>query len=79
MEELLSLFFRILMFIVDITIEAFSHRTFYYIGVFPMWLITLGKYPSEPIDRMSRPKRIAYGILGLSFSFFLLMLSINFI
>lgn len=79
MEELMGVFFRFLLFGAEIAFHALSHRVFYYIGVFPMWIITFGKYPSQPVARMSRPRRIAYGILGLSFSLFLLMLLIGLI
>lgn len=58
----LEVFFRILAFVL---FDAMWFGVFYYIGAFPVWVITRGRLPTRDIYDLPRRDRNWYGLLGV--------------
>ena len=65
---------RVLAYFLWFCLESMFYQVFYYIGVIPVWILTLGKYPTAAPHNLSKENRRIYGLIGVLFTVLLALL-----
>lgn len=79
MEEVIStVAFGLFRLIVMIAFEGLFLRVFYYIGAIPVWVLSLGRYPTRDPRELNRTNRIIYAFIGIAVTIGLGLIAIYF-
>jgi hypothetical protein len=51
-----------------VAFEGLFLGVFYYVGAMPVWVISLGRYPTRDPRELSRKNRVIYACIGVAFT-----------
>jgi hypothetical protein len=71
MDDIILPLLRIAGYILWLSLDAMFYQIFYYIGVVPVWMLSLGKLPSAAPHKLSKTNRRIYGVIGFVFTLLL--------